>query len=187
MSQHRRPPRGPEGDGASENFATRQATKQAQVIAALEDGQTKIHLDARQPGVEVPADYAQDYSLTLNLSWRFSKSEMKVDDSGVCATLHFAGKAFRCVIPWPAIWGMLPAGTDALHVWTLDLPPELGGARLEGQQLAPAPAKPQLPRLQLVASSPAPEKSEEPPAVAEEDPAPVEEDRPKAPWLRLVR
>lgn len=183
MSQHRRPPRGPDGDGADESHATRQAAKQAQIIAALEAGQTKIHLDARHPGVEVPADYAQDYSLTLNLSWRFSKSEMKIDDDGVTATLHFARRPFRCVIPWSAIWGMLPTGTDALHVWTLDLPPELGGAKQPGQQPLPA-AKPQAPKLQLVASSEEPREEDEPETTEE---APVEEERPKAPWLRLVR
>jgi len=116
-------------DGADPRGSARRSSeaKRRSLESALERGKTQIRIDARLPAVKVPPAFTTEPALALNLSWRFADTRMVVNERGVAATLRFNQVPFRCAIPWSALWGILAAGDDAVQVWPLDLPPELGG------------------------------------------------------------
>ena len=74
--------------------------KRQTLLHFLERGVTMVHLDARQPGVVVPPQYAQEPHLRLNLSYRYNIPDLELRERGVQATLSFGGRPFRCVLPW---------------------------------------------------------------------------------------
>lgn len=84
-----------------------------------------VHLDARRPGVVVPAQYASDAHLRLNLSYRYSIPDLEVGDDDVQATLSFGGRPFHCVLPWDAIFGITSQASGDGQVWPEDLPVEV--------------------------------------------------------------
>ena len=163
----------------AEAQASRAAQKREALESSLARGKTQVRLDARRPGVRLPDHLSDAHALVLNLSWRFADTGMIVNDRGVAATLTFAGQSFRCVLPWSAVWGVVPHGSDTVKVWPADLPTELGGPPRAPDQCEPPPAEPVRPRLAVV-DTPAEERVE--PA-----PEPALDDKPRAPWLRLVR
>jgi stringent starvation protein B len=106
-------------------MATRVPSKKETLLAYLARGVAMVHLDARRPGVSVPAQYAADAHLRLNLSYRYSIPDLEVGDLAVEATLSFGGRPFHCVLPWPAIFGITSNGTGDGQVWPEDLPVEV--------------------------------------------------------------
>lgn len=91
----------------------------------LEKGMVMVVLDARRPGVSVPAHLARDPQLRLNLSWRFGFL-MELDAWGVKATLTFGGSPFTCRLPWTAIYAMVShASKDEQFIFPGELPEEL--------------------------------------------------------------
>jgi stringent starvation protein B len=99
--------------------------KKETLLAFLARGVTMIHLDARRPGVMVPAQYADDAHLRLNLSYRYSIPDLDINDRHVQATLSFSGRPFRCILPWEAVFGITSHGTGDGQVWPEDLPVEV--------------------------------------------------------------
>lgn len=75
------------------------------ITACLREGVTSIMFDARQPGVDVPADLAHNVDLLLNFSFRFEPADLQVNGWGLRATLTFNGQPYRCAVPWLAIHG----------------------------------------------------------------------------------
>lgn len=177
-----RPPQPPETDEA---FAARQQAKQAWVDEALGSGKVQVRLDARHPGVRVPERFADEPALALNLSWQFPNTGMVVNERGLAATLRFGGVSFRCVLPWPAVWGAAPFSSDTSRVWPEDLPPELGGA--DRTERAWPPVEGGRPSLSVVSPAPAPEAPESEPPPPPEPQPPEPSGGARAPWLRLVR
>jgi hypothetical protein len=210
MSDQKRPPEGPEGrtpdavlDGLDadalwrdtpEALQHRAGAKRALLEGSLEKGKTQVRVDARRAGVRVPEHLAGEFQLALNLSWRFAHTGMEINERGVAATLRFGGVPHRCQLPWAAVWGIAPVDDDKLRVWPADLPPELGGPpRAEHEsEPQPPPVEPVRPRLSMVPLEPSPVVA---PVVPDAAPAPAEADapaepateRPKAPWLRVVK
>lgn len=131
-------------------MATRVPSKKETLLAYLARGVAMVHLDARRPEVSVPAQYASDAHLRLNLSYRYSIPDLEVRDDGVQATLSFGGRPFHCVLPWPSIFGITSNGTGDGQVWPEDLPVEVvhtmadrGGDTRRGG--GPATARPGAP------------------------------------------
>jgi stringent starvation protein B len=102
--------------------------KKQTLLAYLEAGIAMLHLDARRPGVQVPEQHAEDAHLRLNLSYRYGIPDLVVDAEKVQATLSFRGRAFQCVIPWGAVFGITSQTSGEGQVWPEDLPVEVMSA-----------------------------------------------------------
>src|SRR5438270_13928260 len=84
-----------------------------------------IHVDARREGVSVPAQFADDPHLRLNLSYRYGISDFEVGEERVVATLSFGGRSFKCVVPWSAVFAVTSQVTGDGQVWPEDIPAEV--------------------------------------------------------------
>jgi stringent starvation protein B len=153
----------------------RSAEKKETLLAFLKRGVAMVHLDARQPGVSVPAQFATDAHLRLNLSYRYGIPDFEVREDAVRATLSFGGRPFFCILPWESIFAVTSSGTGEGQVWPEDLPTE--AARGFG------PEKRERPRPQLAAVEDDEfELDDQPP-----EPPRVNPDGQKRAHLRLVR
>ncbi|MGZ6124358.1 MAG: ClpXP protease specificity-enhancing factor SspB [Myxococcales bacterium] len=169
-------------------MATRVPSKKETLLAYLARGIAMVHLDARRPGVSVPAQYATDAHLRLNLSYRYSIPDLEVRDELVQVTLSFGGRPFHCVLPWASIFGITCNGTGEGQVWPEDLPVEVvntltdrhaGKRRNQDSRVAQAPQEPRRrPPLSAVDGD-----LKEPPAAKEQQQPTPEAKR----HLRLVR
>jgi stringent starvation protein B len=99
--------------------------KKERLLAALDQGMTMVHLDARRPGVLVPVHLKEEHHLLLNLSYRFEPHDLAVSDWGIRSTLTFSSKKFTVAIPWSAIYGVASHVTKDFWMYPEDLPPEL--------------------------------------------------------------
>ncbi|HYY53225.1 MAG TPA: ClpXP protease specificity-enhancing factor SspB [Myxococcales bacterium] len=106
-------------------MAQRVPGKKETLLAYLARGIAMVHLDARRPGVVVPPQYTMDAHLRLNLSYRYGIPDLDISDQRIQATLSFAGRPFRCIIPWPSVFGITCHGTGDGQVWPEDLPVEV--------------------------------------------------------------
>jgi stringent starvation protein B len=164
--------------------------KKERLLAALDQGMVMIHLDARRPGVLVPASVRGEAHLRLNLSYRFDPPDLTVGEWGVRCTLSFSGSRFTVAVPWSALFAIASHVTKEFWMYPDDMPPELL------QQ--PASARPQqpLPVVPVAAERPRTFLREVPSERAEEPPPPPEvptegpKDDPPSPrrgHLRLVK
>ena len=88
-----------------------------------------LHLDPRRPGVCVPAQFADDPILRLNIAYGFNLPALDIDDEGVYAVLSFSGRDFGCTIPWDAVFAMtLPQDEHEGVVFPAAVPTELRDA-----------------------------------------------------------
>jgi stringent starvation protein B len=81
-------------------------SKQQAFLALLREGWTSLHLDARRPGVIVPAAFRREAHLVLQYGHDLPIPipDLEVDDYGVRATLSFSRTAHLTVIPWSAVY-----------------------------------------------------------------------------------
>lgn len=105
--------------------------KKERILAALDKGMTMIHLDARRPGVLVPAHLKGEPHLLLNLSYRFDPPDLTVGEWGIRSTLTFSGTRFTVAVPWSALYAITSHVTKEFWMYPDDMPPEL----LQGAQL----------------------------------------------------
>lgn len=171
--------------------------KRQQLERALERGVVMIHLDARRPGVVVPARLREDHHLRLNVSLRFDPPDLSVGEWGVRETLSFGGERFSVAVPWSAIFAITGAGrNEQAWLYPEDMPKELFDAAarhfgLTGQEVdrlreeaealdrpEPSPAReggpPRRAALQVVSNA-----DDEPSAAAAEgQPVPAPEEKP---------
>lgn len=99
------------------------------LLRLMDAGVAMVHLDARKPGVVVPAAHAKDFDLRLNFSWKFRIGDMNIGAEKIVASLSFAGRPFRCEVPWSAVYAVTPSGridSSAGEIFLADLPDELG-------------------------------------------------------------
>ena len=99
--------------------------KPAVFTKMLEQGIAALHLDARQQGVEVPAELRGRSWLVLNYSYRFNIDDFCSDDDCVQASLSFSGVRFACRVPWDAVFAISDANSEVVRVWERDAPLEL--------------------------------------------------------------
>jgi stringent starvation protein B len=86
--------------------APERPSKQDAFLALLREGWTSLHLDARRPGVIVPAHLRNEAHLVLQYGHDLPISipDLEVDDYGVRATLSFSRTPQLTVVPWSAVY-----------------------------------------------------------------------------------
>jgi stringent starvation protein B len=99
--------------------------KKERLLTALERGMAMIHLDARRPGVLVPAHLKNESQLVLNLSYRFDPPDLAVGEWGVRSTLTFQGSRFTVAVPWSALYAISSHVTKEFWMYPDDMPREL--------------------------------------------------------------
>lgn len=118
--------------------------KKQHLLAALDRGMAMVHLDARRPGVVVPAEFRTESHLRLNLSYRFEPSDLSVGEWGLRSTLRFSGSRFTVAIPWCAVFGITSHASHEFWMFPDDMPPELTRTSstkpLSRQPLEPKPS-----------------------------------------------
>ena len=96
------------------------------MLALLERAEARVHLDARRPGVELPARFLGQAHLRLDYGYGFTPPipDLVIDDDGIRATLSFNRMPFATFVPWSAIY--LIADFDGNGaVWQEDIPSDL--------------------------------------------------------------
>lgn len=130
--------------------------KKKVLLAFLERGVAMVHLDARRPGVQVPAQHRGEAHLRLNLSYRYRIPDLELGEAGVRATLSFGGQPFLCVMPWASIFGITSPASGDGQVWPEDLPVEVSDAA----RGSPEPSQKPRPVLAAVESDDPPDFAE---------------------------
>jgi len=134
--------------------------KKETLLQFLERGVAMLHLDARRPGVAVPAQHADDPHLRINLSYRYGIPDLVIDDRRVQATLSFGGRPFQCQLPWSAVFGITSQHSGDGQVWPEDLPTEVVSAIADEEKpggaakAAPKAKRPSRPALVAVEGAP---------------------------------
>ncbi|MCP3138403.1 ClpXP protease specificity-enhancing factor SspB [Pyxidicoccus xibeiensis] len=162
--------------------------KKERLLAALDQGMVMIHLDARRPGVLVPASIKGEAHLRLNLSYRFDPPDLTVGEWGVRCTLSFSGSRFTVAVPWSALFAIASHVTKEFWMYPDDMPPELLQQPASARPQQPVPVVPvaaERPRafLREVPS----ERSEEPPPEVPPEGPKDEPPSPRRGHLRLVK
>lgn len=118
--------------------------KKERLLAALDRGMVMVHLDARRPGVVVPATLRCEPHLRLNLSYRFEPSDLSVGEWGLRSTLSFSGARFTVAVPWSAVFAITSHASREFWMFPEDMPPELTqGRTAPGPR--PVPERPAAP------------------------------------------
>jgi len=103
----------------------RASEKKQCLLAALKRGLVMVHLDARRPGVLVPANLRCESHLRLHLSYKFVPPDLNVADAGVRSTLTFSGQPFTVAFPWTALFAVTSKVTHEFWMFPEDMPVEL--------------------------------------------------------------
>jgi stringent starvation protein B len=178
--------------------------KKARLLDALEKGMVMIHLDARRPGVLVPAALRTEAHLRLNLSYRFEPPDLTVGEWGVRSTLSFSGSRFTVAVPWSALFAITSHVTKEFWMYPDDMPAELiQQTMVTSKASVPEPVaeqpgtsapveRPKVVLREVVLQQEEPPPAEEAPAVpapmaATEGPPKDEPPTPRRGHLRLVK
>jgi stringent starvation protein B len=116
-------------------------SKQEAFLALLGESWTSLHLDARRPGVIVPAHLRGEAHLVLQYGHDFPIPipDLEVDEYGVRATLSFAKTPHLTVVPWSAVYIISCEGRGV--VYQEDVPEDVqGSGALDGPYTARAGA-----------------------------------------------
>jgi len=83
-------------------------SKRDAFLALLRAGWASLHLDARSPGVVVPAPFSSHAHLVLQYgrNMPIPIADLEVTDDGVSATLSFARIPHRTYVPWSAVYAV---------------------------------------------------------------------------------
>jgi stringent starvation protein B len=83
-------------------------SKRDAFLALLHAGWASLHLDARCPGVVVPATFASQGHLVLQYgrSMPIPISDLEVTEEGITATLSFSRVPHRTYVPWTAVYAI---------------------------------------------------------------------------------
>jgi len=104
--------------------------KRDALLRILDTGVAMVHLDARLPGVAVPAQYAGDYHLRLKFSWKYRIHDLDIGAEKVVGSLSFSGRSFRVELPWAAIFAITSESRREMSEhWLKDVPTELVQAK----------------------------------------------------------
>ncbi len=83
-------------------------SKRAAFLDLLREGWASLHLDARCPGVVVPAPFSSEGHLVLQYgrAMPIPITDLEVTDAGVSATLSFSRVPHRTYVPWDAVYAV---------------------------------------------------------------------------------
>jgi stringent starvation protein B len=83
-------------------------SKRDAFIALLRAGWASLHLDARCPGVVVPAPFSSQAHLVLQYgrNMPIPIMDLEVTEAGVSATLSFSRVSHRTYVPWSAVYAV---------------------------------------------------------------------------------
>jgi stringent starvation protein B len=83
-------------------------SKRDAFLALLRAGWASLHLDARSPGVVVPAPFSSHAHLVLQYgrNMPIPIADLEVTDAGVSATLSFSRIPHRTYVPWSAVYAV---------------------------------------------------------------------------------
>lgn len=83
-------------------------SKKDAFLALLHAGWASLHLDARCPGVVVPAPFASQGHLVLQYgrNMPIPISDLEVTEEGISATLSFSRVPHRTYVPWTAVYAI---------------------------------------------------------------------------------
>ncbi len=138
-----------------------------------------LAVDARQPGVQVPAAYVEDGRITLNVSFS-AMNQRQITNELITGLARFGGRSEMLSIPVEAVSALVVRETGEGMVF----PEEPVMADETGAQSEPAPA---TESLRLVQSED--DRQEGEPTTSDSDEAPDEPPRPPRgrPSLKLIK
>ena len=120
-----------------ERFPTEAELSKRRVIQdLLQSGMSTIQLDPRRAGVSVPAEYASQAALTLNLSHAFRLDVFEFGAFSIKASLSFSGDRHLCVLPYQSIYAVVSQAEGKHLLFPEDVPVELTGDFLIEDQSA---------------------------------------------------
>lgn len=158
--------------------------KEAVVLKLLSEGDTMLCLDARVPGIHVPAQHAQNPNLRLILNLNFPQP-IDITAEGISANLSFGGRRFTCYLPMAALWAAFNPQTMQGTMWPDSIPPEVQAELANQQQGQPEPqAIPARPKAAPTALRASKNKAASEPAAPEETSSPAGRQRGH---LRLIK
>lgn len=93
----------------------------------LDRGPILVHVDARSPGVSVPARLQDEPKLVLRYGYSLSPPihDLTVDDRALAGTLTFGGVPHHCVLPWMAVYAVVSEADQRGMVWPEDVPEDV--------------------------------------------------------------
>lgn len=106
----------------------------------LSVGRIYLTLDTRVSGVKVPGEHQGKAALTLlfGRDLPVALEDMYLDDTKIAVTLSFKRRQHHCVIPWDAVWYIVPEGEHQGIIFEPSLPAEARKQIFkEGGKLAP--------------------------------------------------
>ncbi len=90
----------------------------------LGQGDAMVCLDARNSMVDVPKSHKNNPILNLIFNLNFRRP-IEIDEEGIYATLSFAGRPHKCIIPFEAIWAIYEPSTQKGQVWEESVPQDI--------------------------------------------------------------
>ncbi|WP_428263745.1 ClpXP protease specificity-enhancing factor SspB [Haliangium sp.] len=102
--------------------------KREQVQELLDQGPILVNLDTRAAGVAVPERFRGQARLVLRFGFQLSPPirDLALDEDGIRGTLTFGGQPFTCVVPWSALYLVVPESDgQGPAVWAEDMPDEI--------------------------------------------------------------
>jgi stringent starvation protein B len=117
------------------------------MLALLERAEARVHLDARRPGVQLPARFLAEAHLRLDYGYGFQPPipDLTIDDDGIRATLSFNRQPFATFVPWEAVYVIADFDGNGA-VWQDDIPADLPIERTPSEGDAKPPGPPEEPK-----------------------------------------
>jgi hypothetical protein len=91
-------------------------------------GDVIVVVNTTVSGVTVPPEYSNltTLKLSIGLEMPVPIPDLKIEDDGITCTLSFNREPYFCVLPWEAIWQMVPLIDPKLGiVWKSDIPADI--------------------------------------------------------------
>lgn len=104
------------------------ADKLETLTAYLAQGECRIAVDSRQPGVIVPERFREP-ALILKLSHRYAPGDLTIDAWGIRVTLSFDRVESGVCLPWAAVFAAASLGGGVENWEHPGEPPALGKRR----------------------------------------------------------
>jgi len=101
-------------------------SKIATFMGLLQAGRVLVNLDARRPGVVLPAHLLGDKCMTLEYGRNLPTPivDLEIDEFGIRAGLSFDGKISMTWVPWSAVFRIADRDDNG-GFWAEDMPDDL--------------------------------------------------------------